>query len=120
MGGIALALATMNIYNIIAHSIQQQQREIGIRMALGAGRGSVVSMVARSGLGLVGIGVLVGAPLAWMMMRMAGVGLDLFEAEIGYGLPMALAATLIAITIITTIIPTHKTNSITPITTLKK
>lgn len=120
MGGIALALAAMGIYGVMAHSVQQQQREIGIRMALGAGRGSVVSMVARSGLGLVGIGVVVGAPLAWMMMRMAGVGLNLFEAEIGYGLPMTLAATLIAVAVVATVVPARRASSITPVAALKE
>ena len=120
MGAIALALAAMGIYGVMAHSVQQQQREIGIRMALGAGQGSVVTMVTRSGLGLVGLGVLLGSPLAWVMMRMAGVGLNLFEAEIGYGLPMTLAATLVGVAVLATLVPASRASSIAPVAALKE
>jgi ABC-type lipoprotein release transport system permease subunit len=51
---------------------------------------------------------------------MAGVGLDLFEAEIGYGLPMALAATLIAVAVVATVVPARRASSITPVAALKE
>ena len=83
VGLIALALAAMGIYGVMAHSVQQQRKEIGIRMALGANRGSVVGMVTRSGMTLVGVGVLVGLPLAAAMFYMTAVGLGIFEQGLG-------------------------------------
>jgi putative ABC transport system permease protein len=57
---LALSLAAIGIYGVLAHSVSRRQREIGIRMALGARAASVKSMVVRQGMALAGIGILLG------------------------------------------------------------
>lgn len=61
---IALLLASIGIYGLLAYSVAQRTREIGIRIALGAGRGSLLSMVLRQGLMLVVPGVIAGVAVA--------------------------------------------------------
>lgn len=118
MGAIALILAAMGIYGVMAHAVTQQRREIGIRMALGAQRGSVVGMMARSGLSLVFLGVLLGSPLAWLMFRGTLSGLGIFEAELGFGIPLGLASTLVVVAILATIVPARRASGVAPASAL--
>ena len=59
-GGVALLLAAIGIYGLMAYSVEQRTQEIGIRMALGAERGDVRGMVMRQGITFAVIGVVVG------------------------------------------------------------
>ena len=61
---LGLALAAVGLYGVTAYGVEQRTSEIGVRMALGAGRGNVVRMVLRSSFEQVGIGVALGIPTA--------------------------------------------------------
>jgi len=64
VGVVAMMLASIGLYGVIAYSVSRRTREIGIRMALGAQTSAVVSLVMRQGLGIALVGVSVGTVLA--------------------------------------------------------
>ena len=63
-GAVGLVLAAIGLYGVTAYGVEQRRSEIGVRMALGADRGSVVAMVLRGAFWQVGIGLGIGIPAA--------------------------------------------------------
>jgi putative ABC transport system permease protein len=120
MGVIALLLAAMGIYGVMAHSVTQQRREIGIRMALGADRGSVVGMVTRSGLTLAGIGMVLGMPLAWLMFRAFTSAVDIFAEDVGFGYAAILTGALLAVAALSTWLPARRASGVSPVGALRE
>ncbi len=68
--GVAMLLAAVGIYGVIAYSVAQRTREIGIRMALGAQRADMLRMVLRQGLSVVVIGLAIGLAAAFAATRL--------------------------------------------------
>jgi predicted permease len=69
MGLLGLTLAVVGVYGVVSFAASQRTREIGIRMALGAGRPDILRLVLQQGLALVIVGVLSGMVLAWALTR---------------------------------------------------
>ncbi|MGQ0648583.1 MAG: ABC transporter permease [Gemmatimonadaceae bacterium] len=69
-GAVALLLAAVGLYGVIAYSVASRVREIGVRVALGARRTDVVRMVLRQGAILVACGVALGLPAGWAASRL--------------------------------------------------
>jgi ABC-type antimicrobial peptide transport system permease subunit len=63
-GGLALVLAAIGLYSLIAYDVAQRTREIGVRLALGASESRIMSMVVSRGMRLVFAGVVIGAVIA--------------------------------------------------------
>jgi putative ABC transport system permease protein len=68
-GIIALMLACIGLYGILTFAIQERRREIGVRMALGASTGRVLTLIVKQGMALVGVGLLIGLAAALIAGR---------------------------------------------------
>ncbi|HSY33770.1 MAG TPA: ABC transporter permease [Verrucomicrobiae bacterium] len=72
LGGLALLLAVIGLYGVMAYAVSQSTRELGLRMALGAGASNLVQLVLSRGLALMAGGVLLGAVVAVASTRLMG------------------------------------------------
>ena len=117
-GGMALLLGTIGLYGVIAYSVSQRTREIGIRMALGAQQKELTKMFVRHGLTLAGIGVLCGLIAAFALMRL--LSSLLFHVSpvdpLTYG---AVALGLVAAAMLASYIPSRRAASVDPIEALR-
>jgi predicted permease len=94
-GGLALLLAAVGLYGVVAYTTARRTREIGVRMALGAQRRSVVWLVLRDALAMVGCGLALGLPLALAAGR--AVRSILFGIAPGDPLAFGAAAAVLAV-----------------------
>jgi predicted permease len=69
MGLIGLTLAVIGVYAVVSYNAEQRTHEMGIRMALGAGRREILGLILRQGIGLVMVGVLCGLVATWALAR---------------------------------------------------
>jgi predicted permease len=113
-GLVALTLAAVGLYGVIAYSVTTRTREIGVRMALGAQRGDVVRSVVRESLTLVAFGGLVGIPAAWAVTRLlTGFLLGVTSSDpVAYG---AAIAVLAAVTLVASWLPARRASRVDPV-----
>ncbi len=117
-GGLALLLAAIGLYGLMAYNVTRRTREIGIRMALGAEKGDVRWMVLRETLMLTGLGLVAGLPCALVASRLIASMLY----GIGPGDPVTLAVVsvvLVAVSAMAGWLPARRAIRVDPIVALR-
>ncbi|MGH9736766.1 MAG: ABC transporter permease [Candidatus Acidiferrales bacterium] len=116
--GVALLLAAIGIYGLMAYSVQQRTQEIGIRMALGASPERVRGMVVRQGMLLAGIGVVIGVA--------AALGLTRLMKQMIFGVKtwdpatfVAVVVVLSAVSLLATYVPARRASRVDPMVSLR-
>jgi predicted permease len=118
LGALALALACVGIYGLLAYSVAQRTREIGVRMALGAERRRVVALILNRMRRPVIIGVLAGLPAAWAASR--SVESMLFGLKPGD--PLAIGGAVIVLTVVAHVaawLPARRAARVDPLIALR-
>jgi predicted lysophospholipase L1 biosynthesis ABC-type transport system permease subunit len=117
-GGLALAIASVGLYGVMAYLVTQRTREIGVRLALGAQPGRVMTNVVGRGAAHTAAGIAIGMVAAWQLTTM--VQSFLFEVHahdpIVYGATAALLATC---GVIAAFIPARRAARVDPVTALR-
>jgi predicted permease len=118
MGLLGLALALSGLYAVMAFSVARRTREIGIRMAVGADRTTVLGMVLRQGLTL----SVVGAAIGLLLSLSAGKAISVGVGTPSFNIPMLLLvlAALIVITALGAYVPARRAAKLDPITVLRQ
>ena len=120
-GILALVLAAVGLYGVTAYGVQRRTQEIGIRMALGSSRGSVVGMVLRGAMLQTAVGLVIGVPVALVCVRsIKPVQAQLYEV-VGRdaGVIAAAVCTLAFAASIAGILPARRAASIDPAKALR-
>jgi len=115
---LALALAAIGVYGVLAYSVSERTHEIGIRMALGAGTGEVMGMVLRNSLMLAAAGVTLGIAGALIVTRV--LGRFLFEVKpTDPGIFAVVALLLSAIALLAGCAPARRATKVDPVVALR-
>lgn len=119
LGALALILTCVGLYGVVAYSVAQRSREIGLRMALGADRWDVIRSVVAGGGVLATIGIVIGTVLALLVTRpLSGlvVGVRVTDPVIFTGVALGLAL----VTLASAWIPARRASRIDPVRALKE
>ena len=115
---MALVLGGVGLYGVIAYTVSQRTREIGVRMALGANRGDVVRLVVRGAVGLILFGLLIGLPLTFAVGRFLGnqlYGMNPYNPAVTLTAVVALGLSALA----ASLIPALRASWISPLEALR-
>ena len=120
-GGMALLLATIGVYGVIAYAVVRRSREIGIRVALGARPPDVVRLILREGLRVTGFGVMLGLVAAALTARALGSLLPLYG--VGPTDPLtytAVPALLVGVALLAALLPARRALRLDPNVVLRQ
>jgi ABC-type antimicrobial peptide transport system permease subunit len=115
---LAVILAAIGVHGLLSYNVTRRRQEIGIRMALGAGRGAVLALVMREGLVIVTAGLIVGLAGALALTRLLQA--LLFGVSPTDPLTFVMvAAVLTAIALIATLLPARRASQVDPLPALR-
>jgi predicted permease len=115
---LALVLSSIGVYGVITYSVTERVPEIGIRMALGAGRAAVARLVLREGLFLVAVGIAMGLGIALALTRL----LESILFEVAPTDPLTLAAVsvlLLVVAVVSSLLPARRAMGVDPMVALR-
>jgi len=112
MGLLGLALALSGIYGVMSWTVARRRREIGIRMAIGAGRPAVVGMVIKHGAQLGAWGAAIGLALSLWLGR--GLSANMFMPPLDWRIAIVVAAALFAMTLAGAYVPAYRAARVDP------
>ena len=118
-GGLAVLIATIGLYGVMSYMVARRRIEIGVRMALGADRGTVVRMIVRESALLLGIGLVIGAALSVFAARTA----DTFLYGLKPGDPATIGlamAGLATVTLLASWVPARRASRLAPTLALRE
>jgi putative ABC transport system permease protein len=116
--GMALLLAAVGIYGLIAYSVAQRTHEIGVRMALGAAQADVVRMVVRQGASMAAIGIVLGLGGAFFLTRLLKTmlfGIGVTDALTFAAAPLG----IMLVVLLATFLPALRATRISPVVALR-
>jgi putative ABC transport system permease protein len=116
--GMAMVLAAVGIYGVIAYSVSQRTHEIGIRMALGAKRADVVRMVIGQGMRMAAAGIAIGIAGAVALSRILSTQLYEVSAT-DAGTYMTVSLLVLAVALAATYIPARRATAVDPLVALR-
>jgi len=116
--GLALVLACMGVYGVLAYTVAQRTREIGVRMALGAKPLNVTRMILGRGVALSVVGLLAGGVLAAGLGRLLGT-LLFGVTPLAPGIYAGTAAALVLVAVTACVIPAQRASHVDPVVALR-
>ena len=117
--GLALLLSALGLYGVISYGVHMRLRELGIRMALGAGRAEVLQLVLRRGLELAAAGLVIGITATFLFGRV--LSSMLFATRLFHPLTLlATSALLTATVLLASYLPARRASRLDPIQTLRE
>jgi putative ABC transport system permease protein len=117
-GSLAVGLACLGLYGLIAYYVAQRTSELGLRMALGASRSQVLWLAVRQGLLWIAAGVVIGIPLALSTSRLAQ-GLLFGLSAMDVGVLIGAASLMCVMGVIATYIPARQAARVDPLIALR-
>ena len=115
---IALLLAAVGLYGVMAYAVTQRTQEIGVRMAIGAGRWNVAWLFLRKGLAQIAVALLIGLPAAFGFTLLARFQLVAIEGNDPLTM-IAITVVISVVALVACVLPAAKAAQVDPITALR-